>query len=80
MNNESLDEVKKLVTHKYLGKAGIYAVGISRLQNAICVYIEADSSTEQKILLKHIEKDSTPFKVLIIEEERPMILRQENVE
>lgn len=78
--SESIDEVKKRITHKYLGKAGIHGVGIRRSHNAICVYIDGNSSPEQEMLLEELEKEAAPFKVLTIKEERPTILRQDGVE
>lgn len=71
--DEPLDKIKERVTREYLGKAGIHGVGISRSKNALRIYVEPDSSLEQKELLEEIEKKATPYKVLKVVEEKPTI-------
>jgi len=71
--SESLDEVKQRITRKYLGKAGIHGIGIRRSQNALNVYADADSSLDQQQLLKEIEREAAPYKVIVTQEERPSI-------
>jgi hypothetical protein len=71
--SETLDEVKRRIAHKYLGKAGIHGVGIRRSQNALNVYMGADPSLDQKQLLKEIEREAAPYKVIVTQEERPSI-------
>jgi hypothetical protein len=71
--SESLDEVKRRIARKYLGKAGIHGVGIRRAQNALNVYAKADASPDQQQLLKEIEREAAPYKVIVTQEERPSI-------
>lgn len=70
---ESLEEIQKRLTHKYLGKAGVHGIGIRRSQNVLCIYMQNTSSSEQKILLEEIKNEIAPYEVLAIEEERPTI-------
>jgi hypothetical protein len=71
--SKSLDEMKKHLVRKYLGKAGIHGVGISRAQNAVRVYMQPESDDIQEALLKEIEKEAAPFKVLPVKSDRPSI-------
>jgi hypothetical protein len=71
--SKSLDEVKKHISRKYLGKAGIHGVGISHSQNAVRVYMQPDADDAQEDLLKEIEKEAAPFKVLPVRSDRPLI-------
>ncbi len=73
MSTESLDEVRKRISRKYLGKAGIHGVGIRRKQQAICLYLSITADSRQKELLEKIQRETTPYKVLQIEEEQPKI-------
>jgi hypothetical protein len=68
---KSLDELKGRLSSKYLGKAGIHGIGISRTHNAIRVYLQSGEGDEQENILKEIEKEAAPFKVLPVKSERP---------
>lgn len=70
---ESLDEVRKRVSRKYLGKAGIHGVGIRRAQNALCIYIERAADPEQQKLWEEIAQEVMPYSVVKVEAERPTI-------
>ncbi len=68
---KSLDELKEQLSNKYLGKAGIHGIGISRLHDAIRVYLQPEAGDEQENILKEIEKEVAPFKVLPVKSNRP---------
>ena len=71
---KSLDEVKKTITDKYLGEAGIHGVGISRSRNALRIYVDSSSRIDDhKATLEEIRKVAAPYSVLEIEEERAKI-------
>lgn len=64
----SLDEARKRVSKKYLGKAGIHGVGIRRSRNALAVYV--DPGPGQGQILKEVASEAAPYSVLRIECER----------
>jgi hypothetical protein len=71
--SKSLDEVKKHVSRKYLGRAGIHSVGISRAENALRVYVDAEAEDALKDVLSEIEKEAAPFKIVPIKSDRSSI-------
>lgn len=70
---ETLEDVKAHLRNQYLGKSGIHGVGIRRSENAVCVYMNAHAGPDQETVLKDIEKQAAPFKVIVIREEPPSI-------
>ena len=70
---KSLDEVKKQLSSKFLGKAGIHSVGISRVENAVRVYVESEAEETLKDVLSEIEKEAAPYKVVPIQSDRSSI-------
>ena len=73
MKTRSLDEIRKLVSRKYMGKVGIHGVGIRKKSSVLCVYVAPISSSKQRQLLREIEKEAAPYQVLKIEENQPTI-------
>lgn len=71
--SDDLENVKRLLSRKYLGKAGIHAVGIRPSANAISVFIAPGSLERYKQLFEQLKKDAEPFEVLVAEEEPPKI-------
>jgi hypothetical protein len=71
--SKSLDEVKKHVSRKYLGRAGIHSVGISRAENALRVYVDPEAEDALKDVLSEIEKEAAPFKIVPIKSDRSSI-------
>lgn len=69
----SLEEAKEHLSSKYLGRAGIHGIGISKSQNAIRVYLQPIVEEEQENVLKEMEKEVAPFKLLPVQSERPTI-------
>jgi hypothetical protein len=64
----TLEDVRSLVSRKYLGKAGIHGVGIRRSKDAVTVYVDPVDRPEQKELLGVIEEEIKPFNLLVVEE------------
>lgn len=73
MNEKSLEEVRKHISRKYIGKAGIHGVGVRRKLNAICIYLVGSTDSEQQTFLNEIEREALPYKVLKIDSERSTI-------
>ena len=73
----TLEELKSLVSEKYLGKAGIHGVGIRRSKEAVTIYVHPEDSLDQKDLLDQIEKEIEPFNLLVVEEEKSKITNAE---
>jgi|GEM_PF-1374217 len=73
MESKSLDEVKREIATKFLGKASIHSVGISRAENAVRVYVETESEPALKDVLAEIQKEAAPYKVIPVQAERSSI-------
>ena len=69
---DTLDDVKKRLKSRYVGKSGIHAIGVRRSQNALCVYVDPRAGPSQ-VVLDEIERDAAPFKLLILLEEPPSL-------
>ncbi|GJD52320.1 hypothetical protein OPKNFCMD_5083 [Methylobacterium crusticola] len=80
----SLEDTKSRLSTKYLGKAGIHGIGLSRARNAVRVHVsaEAPASTEgpsgsagsRASLLDDLKHDAAPYEVLISVEHAPVKL------
>ncbi len=66
----SLETAKNKMRRKYLGEAGIHAIGVRRSEQALCLYVESEENAELQVLLKQIEVEVSPYHVLAIEEQR----------
>ncbi len=66
----SLETAKRKVRRKYLGEAGIHAIGVRRKKQALCLYVESEANPELQDLIKQIEEEISPYHVLAIEEEQ----------
>jgi len=73
--SESLDEIKARVAKRFLGKSGIHSIGISRADNTLRVYLEAEPDSELEELLKQIRAEAAPYEVVDIASERASITR-----
>lgn len=67
--SDDLERRKELVSKKYLGVAGIHAVGMSRKSSAVKLYVDGRSTALDEIL-GAVEKDAAPFGVTVVEAER----------
>jgi hypothetical protein len=68
---DDLERVKSLLGRRYLGKAGIHAMGVRPASNAISVYMAPGSVERHKELLETLKKEAEPFEVVFTEEEPP---------
>ena len=66
---DSLNQVKDRVKRHYLGRAGVHAIGVSRSQNAIRVYIDPDDTPETASVLAELREEASPFSLIIVREE-----------
>lgn len=73
--SDDLEKLKTLLSSRYVGKAGIHAVGIRPSANAISVYMAPGSRERYKQILQHLKKEAEPFEVLFTEEEPPKAAR-----
>jgi hypothetical protein len=69
---KSLDETREFLAGKYLGTAGIHSIGVSRVDNAIRIYVDDDSDDEQSLM--EIEAEAAPYPVITIRAPRPSLL------
>jgi hypothetical protein len=70
---EPIEDVKRKLSERYLGKGGVHAIGLSRSENTLRLYVHAESGADWKKLLEKVTKEVAPYKVVVIEEERPSI-------
>lgn len=70
---KSLEEVKELLSAKYLGKAGIHSVGINRAESTVRVYVQPETDDALAEVLMEMESDAVPYKIVPIKSERPSI-------
>jgi hypothetical protein len=71
--NSTLEEVKELISKKYLGKAGIHGVGLRRSKLAVTVYVDPGDRPDLGEALRSIENEIKPFNLLVVQEEQPSI-------
>lgn len=73
--SQDLQAVKAELSRRYLGKAGIHALGVRPSENAISVYMAPGSREKYKHVLDELQKEAQPFDVLFSEEEPPDLAR-----
>jgi hypothetical protein len=69
--SDDLEKVKTLLSSRYIGKAGIHAIGMRASADAISVYMAPGSRERYKQILQDLKKEAEPFEVLFTEEEPP---------
>ena len=74
----SLETAKNKIRRKYLGEAGIHAIGVRRSEQALCLYVTSETDPELQKLLKCIEEEIFPYHVLAVEDEQAKITAEEN--
>lgn len=72
---ESLRQAKERLRRQFLGRAGLHGLGLRPAENAICVYADADETPGQQALLAEIELAAQPFRVIVIREPKPSLMR-----
>jgi hypothetical protein len=73
MTASTLDTVKQRLRRRYLGQAGIHGLGISLAQNAIRVYIHPGQADAAQAVLRQLEAEASPHRVIVIQEEPPAL-------
>ena len=68
-----LKETKRKISERHLGRHGIHGVGLRTSENAVCIYVDPGSRLEGTETLREIENEAAPFKIVLVEEERPAI-------
>jgi hypothetical protein len=68
MKPMTLETLKNKVRRKYLGEAGIHAIGVRRSEGTLCLYVDSESDPELQPLLESIAKEVSPYHVRTIEE------------
>lgn len=68
-----LRELKQRISERHMGRGGIHAIGLRASENALCVYVDPGAHLEGTDILRQIEREAAPLKILLIEEERPSI-------
>ncbi len=69
MMSDLLAETKRRLASRYLGRAGIHGFGLRRSEGAVCVYFEPLDGKEQEDLLREIERETAPLRLIVIPEE-----------
>lgn len=72
MPTESLEEAKQRLS-RYLGRAGIHGVGLRRSENAVMVYLDPAGGEDCQALLREMEREVAPFRLMAVYEGRPRI-------
>ena len=71
----AIEDEKNHLRRSYLGKSGIHGVGISRTEQAIRVYVGEEAQAEQDSILDQFRNSAAPFRVIIIREGCPQVMR-----
>ena len=72
---ESLRQAKERLRRQFLGRAGLHGLGLRPDEDAICVYADADETPDQQALLAEIEQAAKPFRIIVIRDQKPWLLR-----
>jgi hypothetical protein len=70
----TLETAKNKVRRKYLGEAGIHAIGVRRAEKALCLYVSSRDNPELSALVACIEKEISPYHVITVEEQQATII------
>ena len=72
----SLDQTKRFLSQKYLGKEGIHGIGLSRRENAIRVHMvrarDAAHAARQDEVIAQLKHEAKPHPVQVQVEDAPM--------
>jgi hypothetical protein len=68
--SQNLTSIKRKLSSKYLGKGGVHAFGMRRAANTLYVYIDESLAGEQRGVLRQIEQEARPFKLVKIYSKR----------
>jgi hypothetical protein len=71
--SDQLAEIKRRLASRYMGRAGVHGFGLRQSEGAVCVYFAPLASQEQNDLLREIEREAAPARLIAIPEERARI-------
>lgn len=71
--SDALKEAKRRLSSRYLGVEGIHGFGLRRAEGAVYVYLEPSAGGSQESLLREIEREAAPFRLVAVREDRPKI-------
>jgi hypothetical protein len=66
---ETLTDVKDRLKARYLGRAGVHGMGVSRAQNAIRVYVNPSDEPDTASVLAQLTAEAEPYSVIVVREE-----------
>lgn len=66
--SDRLEETKRRLAARYLGRAGIHGFGLRRSQEAITMYFEPCPGGEQEDLFREIGREAAPFRLIPLQE------------
>ncbi len=70
--SQSLIELKRILSARFVGQAGVHALGLRKSEDTICVYLTPGrGGPEQSAVLADIEVAARPHRVITIVEEPP---------
>jgi hypothetical protein len=67
---DALTEAKDRL-RRYLGRGPIHGLGIRRAEQALCVYVHPEADVAGDAVLKELEREAAPFKVIVVKEAPP---------
>lgn len=73
MSDSALDRVKRRLSDRYLGVAGIHGLGLIRAGRILRVYCDPGYSAERAAVLDRLKRDAEPLTVEIIAKLPPRI-------
>ena len=71
---KTLDETRKLISRKYMGRGGIHGVGARPDSGIIFIYLSETSSPNRESLFEEIEKIASPYRVVRVETQQAVFL------
>ena len=66
-----LDDAKRRVKSRVLGRPGVHAVGLRRLDDQVVVYATVGAANET--ILAAAREAAAPYEVVVVEGERPVV-------
>jgi hypothetical protein len=72
----SLENTKRQLSAKYLGRAGIHGIGLSQARNAVRVHVSPGTAQDAagSSVLDALKRDAAPYDVLVTVEDRAGLL------
>lgn len=70
---DTIEEIKRKLSTRYLGKDGVHGIGFSRRENVLRLYVHPEPGANRNALLAAVTKEAGPYKVILVEEDRPSL-------